>query len=74
VSLHQDWVCKLKEASRPAMRFLRIKTVERKGVMALHRVREGFKVERTACINRIRGVLAELGLVFGKSPMQTAAN
>jgi hypothetical protein len=28
----------------------------------------GFKEERTACINRIRGVLAEFGLVFGKSP------
>ncbi len=31
-------------------------------------VREGFKEERTACINRIRGILAEFGLVFNKSP------
>ena len=31
-------------------------------------MREGLKEERTACINRIRGVLAEFGLVFGKSP------
>ena len=36
--------------------------------MSLHRPREGYKEERTACINRIRGVLAEHGLVFGKSP------
>ena len=36
--------------------------------MSLHRVREGLKEERTACINRIRAVLAEHGLVFGKSP------
>jgi transposase len=36
--------------------------------MSLHRVREGLKEERTACINQIRGVLAEFGLVFGKSP------
>ena len=36
--------------------------------MSLHRIREGFKEERTSCINRIRGVLAEFGLVFGKSP------
>jgi transposase len=36
--------------------------------MSVHRVREGFKEERTGCINRIRGVLAEFGLVFGKSP------
>jgi transposase len=55
-------------ASRPTMRFVPIKTVQQQGVMALHRVREGFKEERTACINRIRGVLAEFGLVFGKSP------
>ena len=34
--------------------------------MSLHRVREGLKEERTACINRIRGV-GEFGLVFGKS-------
>ena len=55
-------------ASRPTMRFVPIKTAEQQGVMVLHRVREGFKEERTACINRIRGVLAEFDLVFGKSP------
>ena len=55
-------------ASRPSMRFVPIKTAEQQGVMSLHRVREGYKEERTACINRIRGVLAEFGLVFGKSP------
>ena len=54
-------------ASRPSMRFVPIKSCEQQGVMSLHRVREGFKEERTACINRIRGVLAEFGLVFGKS-------
>ena len=50
------------------MRFVPIKSAEQQGVMVLHRVREGFKEERTACINRIRGVLAEFDLVFGKSP------
>ena len=55
-------------ASRPSMRFVPIKTCEQQGVMSLHRVREGFKEERTGCINRIRGVLAEFGLVFAKSP------
>jgi transposase len=55
-------------ASRPSMRFVPIKSCEQQGVMSLHRVREGFKEERTGCINRIRGVLAEFGLVFGKSP------
>lgn len=55
-------------ASRPSMRFVPIKSCEQQGVMSLHRVREGLKEERTAGINRIRGVLAEFGLVFGKSP------
>ena len=55
-------------ASRPTMRYVPIKTAEQQGVMVLHRMREGFKEERTACINRIRGVLAEFELVYGKSP------
>jgi len=55
-------------ASRPSMRFVPIKSCEQQGMMSLHRVREGLKEERTACVNRIRGVLAEFGLVFGKSP------
>jgi transposase len=55
-------------ASRPHMRFVPIKSCEQQGVMSLHRVREGMKEERTACINRIRGVLAEFGLVFAQSP------
>lgn len=54
-------------ASRPSMRFVPIKTCEQQGVMSLHRVREGLKEERTACVNQIRGVLTEFGLVFGKS-------
>ena len=31
-------------------------------------MREGYKEERTACINRIRGLLAEFGLVFAQRP------
>jgi transposase len=55
-------------ASRPTMRFVPIKSCEQQAEMSLHRVREGLKEERTACINRIRGILTEAGLVFGKSP------
>ena len=54
-------------ASRPTMRFVPVKTPAQQGLMSLHRLREGYKEERTACINRIRGVLAEFGLVFAKS-------
>ena len=55
-------------ACRPQMRFVPIKTTEQQGILGLHAVREGFKAERTACVNRIRGVLTEFGLVFAKSP------
>jgi transposase len=55
-------------ASRPSMRFVPVKSCEQQGVMSLHRVREGLKQERIACINQIRGVLTEFGLVFAQSP------
>lgn len=55
-------------ASRPNMRFVPIKTASQQGMLCVHRLREGLKVERTACINRIRGLLAEFGLVFAQSP------
>ncbi|EHR70684.1 transposase [Burkholderiales bacterium JOSHI_001] len=55
-------------ASRPHMRFVPIKTAEQQAVLAVHRLREGYKEERTGCINRIRGLLAEFGLVFPQSP------
>lgn len=55
-------------ASRPHMRFVPVKTAQQQAVLAVHRLREGYKQERTACINRIRGLLAEYGLVFAKSP------
>ena len=55
-------------ASRPTMRYVPTKTVQQQAALSVHRVREGFKTDRTACINRIRGLLAEFGLVYGKSP------
>lgn len=54
-------------AGRPHMRFVSIKTIEQQAQLAVHRLREGYKEERTACINRIRGLLAEFGLVFPQS-------
>lgn len=55
-------------ASRPQMRFVSIKTIDQQGMLCVHRLREGFKEERTACINRIRGLLAEFGIVLPQSP------
>ena len=48
-------------ASRPSMRFVPIKSADQQGIMSLHRIREGLKEERTACINRIRGRTDGLG-------------
>jgi transposase len=55
-------------ASRPTMRFVPVKSAQQQGTMCVHRLREGYKEERTACINRIRGLLAEFGLVFAQGP------
>jgi transposase len=49
---------------RPSMRFVPIKSAEQQAVLSLHRVRQGFVEERTATINRVRGLLAELGVVL----------
>jgi transposase len=36
--------------------------------LAVHRLREGYKEGRCACINRIRRLLAEFGRVYPQSP------
>nr|WP_264318500.1 IS110 family transposase [Acidithiobacillus ferrooxidans] len=51
-------------AARPNMRFVPIKTPEQQAALTLHRVRESIKVDRTALINRIRGLLQEFGIVL----------
>src|SRR6266852_4304624 len=49
---------------RPNMRFVPVKSAEQQALLVLHRVRQGFIVERTATINRMRGVLCEFGVVL----------
>ena len=55
-------------AGRPQMRFAPVKTLDQQGMLCVHRLREGFKEECTACTNRIRGLLAEVGIVLPQSP------
>jgi transposase len=50
------------------MLFVPVKSIEQQSMLCVHRLREGFKAERTACINRLRGLLAEFGLVFAQGP------
>jgi len=51
-------------ASRPNMRFVPVKTVEQQSRLMVHRAREGYVQQRTATLNRIRGLLSEFGIVL----------
>jgi transposase len=46
------------------MRFVPIKSIEQQTQLMVHRVRQGFVAQRTATLNRIRGLLSELGIVL----------
>jgi transposase len=50
--------------ARPNMRFVPVKSAEQQAILSLHRVRQGFVEQRTATLNRIRGLLAEFGVVL----------
>ena len=50
--------------TRPNMRFVPVKSREQQALLAIHRVRQGFVVERTATINRLRGLMSEFGVVL----------
>ena len=55
---------------RPSMRFVPVKSVEQQALLTLHRVRLGYVEERTATINRIRGLLAEFGVVLAQRAIE----
>jgi transposase len=49
---------------RRNMRFVPVKSQQQQSQLMVHRARQGFVQARTACINRIRGLLAEFGHVL----------
>jgi transposase len=49
------------------MRFVAMKSAEQQARLSRHRMREGWKEERTALMNRIRGLLAEFGVIYPRS-------
>lgn len=49
---------------RPNMRFVPVKNLEQQVQLSVHRVRQSYIEQRTATINRIRGVLPEFGTVL----------
>ena len=50
--------------TRPNMRFVPPKSLEQQSQLMVHRARQGFVQQRTATINRIRGLLSEFGFVL----------
>lgn len=53
---------------RPNMRFVALKSLAQQDLQTAHRVREGWMKERTALINRIRGLLGEYGVTIARQP------
>jgi transposase len=51
----------------PQMRFVTAKGADQQAMLAWHRARCGYVEERTALLNRIRGMLAEFGIWIGRS-------
>ena len=51
------------------MRFVPVKSIDQQARLCWHRVREGYKVEGLAIGNRLRGLLAEFGLVVAPSDL-----
>ena len=49
------------------MRFVPVKTVDQQVRLSWHRVREGYKTEALSIGNRLRGLLAEFGVVVAQS-------
>ena len=49
------------------MRFVPVKSIDQQARLAEHRVREGYKADALAASNRLRGILAEFGIVVARS-------
>jgi transposase len=52
---------------QPNMRFVAVKSIDQQAHLSWHRMRQGWIEERTALINRLRGLLGEFGVWRGRS-------
>lgn len=64
---HNDALAIAIAVRQPTMRFVSVKTVEQQIRLLTHTMREGYKAERTALINRVRGILLEFGFPMAQS-------
>jgi transposase len=60
----QDAAAIAEAVTRTSMRFVPIKEEHQQIILCLHRTRQGFVIERTATYNRLRGLIAEFGIVL----------
>jgi transposase len=51
------------------MRFVPVKSIDQQVRLSWHRVREGYKTESLAISNRLRGLLAEFGVIVAQSDL-----
>ncbi len=49
---------------QPQLRFVAVKSAYQRAHLVVHRLRQGWQEERTAGLNRLRGLLAEFGRVY----------
>lgn len=54
------------------MRYVAIKSVDQQSILAWHRMREGWKEERTALINRLRGFSVSLASGLSVHPTNSS--
>ena len=59
---HAAAICEA--VTRAHMRFVPVKEEHQQIILCLHRTRQGFVEERTATYNRLRGLIAEFGIVL----------
>jgi transposase len=64
---HADAEAIATAARQGNMRFVSVKSVDQQVRLSWHRVREGYKTESLAIGNRIRGLLAEFGVVVAQN-------
>jgi transposase len=66
-------MCAGRRTTRPAMRFVLVKSAEQQGVLMLRRARELLVGQRTALINALRSHLAEFGVVAPQGARQSSS-
>jgi len=66
---HNDAEAVATAARQGNMRFVPVKSLDQQARLSWHRVREGYKTESLAIGNRLRGLLAEFGVIVAQSDL-----